>query len=79
MDITHAQLSLVLPPHAPPLSVQLHAAFSRDQVQKEYVQHHMEAHANEVWSILCDSGEGRRALLRPGLAADQHAGCAAAH
>ncbi|PSC71305.1 NADPH-cytochrome P450 reductase isoform A [Micractinium conductrix] len=35
---------------------QLHVAFSRDKSQKEYVQHHMEAHAAEIWGLLCESG-----------------------
>lgn len=37
---------------------QLHVAFSREQSRKEYVQHLMEAHAAEVWGILCESAGG---------------------
>lgn len=44
---------------ARPPSLQLHAAFSRERSQKEYVQHQMEAHAAEVWAALSDSGAGR--------------------
>ena len=43
----------------PILSLQLHVAFSRERSQKEYVQHHMEAHATEIWAILCQSGAVR--------------------
>lgn len=37
---------------------QLHAAFSRDGPTKDYVQHHIEAHATEVWDLLCAARGG---------------------
>ncbi|KAL4458551.1 hypothetical protein ABPG75_013416 [Micractinium tetrahymenae] len=37
---------------------QLHVAFSREKSRKEYVQHLMEAHAAEVWAILCETAGG---------------------
>lgn len=46
------------PTHHPPHSPQLHVAFSREKSRKEYVQHLMEAHAAEVWGILCESAGG---------------------
>lgn len=34
----------------------LHVAFSRDQASKDYVQHHVAAHAAEVWAVLSHPG-----------------------
>lgn len=54
-------------------ALQLHVAFSRERTEKEYVQHHMEAHAQEVWSILCNSGGWAR-----GRVGNQACACAGA-
>lgn len=33
-------------------SLKLHAAFSRDQAQKQYVTHLLEKNADELWNVI---------------------------
>ena len=55
--VCHATAHATLPPAGGALG-QLHVAFSRERTAKEYVQHLMEARAQELWVLLQPGGHG---------------------